>query len=264
MPVRRPFLLAGVALLPLLGQAAAAQEPPTGSGPVRVRTGQHTDRGRIVLHLGNVPPYAVRKVSGGFELRLRGQYPLDLSTIRRLNELAGIEGRQEGGETVVLLRTEGEQNAEAGAFDGMLYVDLRPAGAARSATALEAAQRRLLDDAVRLGLMKPEQAAAMLQAARPGSSPAEPASPPPAEPARVAAAAPVTVPAPASPSAPPQQVATPSPAPEARLSMPDDLAALREAVIAKLAVLNGIQSPPSSGPQPAMASPQPQPQPQPQ
>src|SRR5690606_7770607 len=105
---------------------------------------------------------------------------------RRLSELSGIETRQEGGDTVVVLRTQGEHAAEAGAFDGMLYVDLRRAGAQRGAATLEAAQRRLLDDAVRLGLMKPEQAAAMLQAAKTGqgtaaapavaSTPAVPAS----------------------------------------------------------------------------------------
>ena len=190
MSTVRHFLLAGVALWPLGGHPAWAQEQVAARQPaaIQVRTGQHADRGRVVLHLGQVPAYSMRKVENGYELHLRGRYPLDFSAIRRLSQLAGIESRQEGGDTVVMLRTAGEQVAEAGSFDGMLYVDLRPTGTARVTNTREAAQRRLLDDAVRLGLMKPEQAEAMLQAAQGG-----PAAPMPrpaaAEPARRAAAA---------------------------------------------------------------------------
>jgi len=254
MPMRRSLLLASVALWPLLAHPAAAQATAPEGTAVRVRTGQHADRGRVVLHLGSLPAYVMRKISNGYELRLRGQFPLDLSTTRRLSELAGIESRQENGETVVVLRTEGEQNAEAGAFDGMLYVDLRPAQPPRAPATLEAAQRRLLDDAVRLGLMKPEQASAMLQAARPG----QPA-------VRAAATAPVavSVPAPVAPATDAQalaaQPAQPVPASSnpqpptsaaaaaqlARLPSRDDLASLRDAVVAKLAVLNGSQPAPS-------------------
>jgi hypothetical protein len=251
--MRRTLLLAGVALWPLLAPPALAQGAET--SPVRVRTGQHADRGRVVLHFGAMPTYALRKVSGGYELRLRGQYPLDLSTTRRLSELSAIETRQDGGETVVLLRTDGEQTAEAGAFDGMLYVDLRAAAAPRGASTLEAAQRRLLDDAVRLGLMKPEQATAMLQAARPGSAvvaapvPAAPPAGPPAPPvndAQVTAAP------------PPAAVPAVAPAVQAeRMPSRDDLAVLRDAVVAKLAVLNGLQ-PGAAGPA-APNAPAPQP-----
>lgn len=249
--MRRSLLLTSVALWPLLASPAAAQATAPEAAAVRVRTGQHADRGRVVLHLGSLPAYTMRKIINGYELRLRGQFPLDLSTTRRLSELAGIESRQENGETVVVLRTEGEQNAEAGAFDGMLYVDLRPVQSPRAPATLEAAQRRLLDDAVRLGLMKPEQASAMLQAARPG----QPAAGRAVAPAPVAA----SVPAPVAPTTDAQAMAVPAPsttsplpaaslpasAQLARLPSRDDLASLRDAVVAKLAVLNGAQPAPT-------------------
>ena len=255
--MRRSLLLASVALWPLLAHPAAAQATVPEGTAVRVRTGQHADKGRVVLHLGSLPAYTMRKISNGYELRLRGQFPLDLSTTRRLSELAGIESRQENGETVVVLRTEGEQNAEAGAFDGMLYVDLRPAQPPRAPATLEAAQRRLLDDAVRLGLMKPEQASAMLQAARPGQPAARaaaaapavasvPALVAPATDAQAMAAQPVSR-VPVSPGSQPLAPATAAPvaAQLARMPSRDDLASLRDAVVAKLAVLNGAQSAPS-------------------
>jgi hypothetical protein len=262
-PVRRSLLLAGVALWPMLAHGAAAQAPAPEGTPVRVRTGQHADKGRVVLHLGSLPAYVMRKINNGYELRLRGQFPLDLSTTRRLNELAGIESRQEGGETVVMLRTEGEQNAEAGAFDGMLYVDLRPAQPPRGTATLEAAQRRLLDDAVRLGLMKPEQASAMLQAARPGQVAASPVAAPASAPSP---AAPVTD-AQAIAARPAPVVPVPVAAQLARLPSRDDLASLRDAVVAKLAVLNGTQAmpaaaaPASAGPPPPAPSSMPAPEP---
>ncbi|MDB5369465.1 MAG: hypothetical protein JWP20_1023, partial [Roseomonas sp.] len=174
--MRRHLLLASTLLTHLAWPVLA--QPAPDAPAVRVRTGQHADRGRVVLHLGNIPSYSLRKVPAGYELRLRGQYPFDLTTVRRLTGLSGIEARQEGGETLLLLRTEGEQQAEAAAFGGMLYVDLRaaPGQTMRGPAMLEAAQRKLLDDAVRLGLMKPEQAAAMLQAARPGAPATAPAA----------------------------------------------------------------------------------------
>jgi thioredoxin-like negative regulator of GroEL len=223
---------------------------------VRVRTGQHAGHGRVVLHLGQVPAHAMRKVGNGFELRLRGQYRFDLSGIRRLAELTAIEPRSDGADTLLLLRGNADQ-AEAGAFGGMLYVDLRAAPAK-----LETAQRKLLDDAVRLGLMKPDQAHAMLRAARTGGI--EQAAPVPPGITPAVAAAPVPPPALAAQAPAPQPPAPPPPA--------GDLAGLREAVIAKLAVLNGLRpadtlpatparpeavAAPSSAPVPAASAPAP-------
>lgn len=242
--MRRPLLLATTLLTQaaLLAPAALAQSAPPALevAAVRVRTGQHADRGRVVLHLGQVPPHVLRRTPDGFELRLRGQHRLDLSGIRRLAELSGIEARQDGAETVLLLRGNIGQ-AEAGSFDGMLYVDLRAAPAG-----LETAQRRLLDDAVRLGLMKPNQAQAMLRAARAGG----------AEDAAPATAAPAAAPLPPVPEA---RVLEPAPRPEVPPSATGDLAGLREAVIAKLAMLNGLRPadtlPATPLPQPAATAP---------
>jgi hypothetical protein len=267
--MRRPLLLASTLLTPVLltpmlllapvalaqparGQLAKASPGPAAPAAaeapaVRVRTGQHADRGRVVLHLGRVPAYGLRKTAEGLELRLRGQYRFDLSDIRRLAQLSGIEPRQEGAETVLLLRGASEQ-AEAGTFDGMLYVDLRGAPAG-----LEAAQRKVLDDAVRLGLMKPDQARTVLQAARGGTAAPVAAAPAAAAPA-AGAAPPAAAPPPASDA---QALASPAPAP--RPAPPTarpmgDLAGLREAVLAKLAVLNSLRPADALPPLPAAQS----------
>jgi hypothetical protein len=252
--MRRPWLLATTLLthVALLAPAALAQPvvaaaATPGEAIVRVRTGQHDDRGRVVLHLGKIPSYSLRKTDAGFELRLSGAYRLDLSTTRRLTQLAGLETRQEGNETVLLLRGDGDRVAEAAAFDGMLYVDLRagPASGPPAPVTLEAAQRKILDDAVRLGLMKPAQAVAKLQAARPGVSPPVPVSAPVTAPVPV----PRHAPAPIAVAAPELPVAVARPLPPA-----NELAGLREAVIAKLAVLNGLQPGAALPPVPPQAS----------
>jgi hypothetical protein len=237
--MRRATLLATTLLTPLLLGLPALAQPAPEAPAVRVRTGQHADRGRVVLHLGQVPAYSLRKVAGGVELRLRGQYGFDLSGIRRLAELSAIEPRQEGAETVLLLRAGTDAVAEAGAFGGMLYVDLR-GPAAPPPPNREVAQRRTLDEAVKLGLLQPDQARAMLQAARGGApAPAAPV-PRPAAPADDAAALAVraTPPAPAVP---------PPPAAE--------LTGLRDAVLAKLAVLNGLRPADTLPPLPAALAP---------
>ncbi|MBO1076067.1 hypothetical protein [Roseomonas marmotae] len=217
--MRRSLLLASTLLTQaaLLSLPAAAQPVPavmTETAAVRLRSGQHADRGRVVLHLGKIPAHTMRKTSNGFELRLRGRHRLDLAGTRPLREVAGLEARQEGEETVLLLRGPAIQ-AETGSFDGMLYIDLRA-----SPPGLEAAQRKLLEDAVRLKLMRPEQAEALLHAARGGET--QPAA---------------TLPRPPEPAGPQAAAALPPP-PKAT---GDDFAALREAVIAKLAVLNGLR-----------------------
>ncbi|MCG7361945.1 hypothetical protein MHZ93_11810 [Roseomonas sp. ACRSG] len=243
--MRRPLLLATTLLTQaaLLPAIALAQPTPAASeaAAVRVRTGQHAGHGRVVLHLGQVPSHVLRKTEDGFELRLRGQYRFDLSGIRRLTELAAIEPRADGADTLLLLRGHAAQ-AEAGTFGGMLYVDLRAAP-----VGLEAAQRKLLDDAVRLGLMKPNQAQAMLRAARSGGV---------EQPAAAPAATPLPAPPPAQALAP----ASPSPVPPASAPA-DDLAGLREAVIAKLAVLNGLRPADTLPAAPSRPEPQAVPQP---
>lgn len=246
--MRRPLLLATTLLTQaaLLAPAAIAQPAPAAveSAAVRVRTGQHAGHGRVVLHLNQIPSHSLRKTENGFELRLRGRYQFDLSGIRRLTELSGIEARPDGADTLLLLRGNAGQ-AESGAFDGMLYVDLRAA-----APGLEAAQRKLLDDAVRLGLMQPNQAQAMLRAARAGG--VEQAAPAPAP-------APAAAPLPGPPPVPEPQVAAPDLPPSSKPS--EDLSGLREAVIAKLAVLNGLRPadtlPPAPSRPGAVAAPEP-------
>jgi thioredoxin-like negative regulator of GroEL len=231
--VHRTLLLATTLLTPtlllqpaLLAPPASAQAARAEATTVRVRTGQHADRGRVVLHLGKVPPHVLRKTNEGFELRLRGQHSFDLSGVRPLAELSGIEARQEGSEAVLLLRGSGDQ-AEAGAFDGMLYVDLRGATAG-----LEAAQRKVLSDAVRVGLMKPDQAQAVFRAARGG-----PAVPPPLVPPLP----PAVTEAKAVADTPLASVSAPGTAAPVSRPPAGDFDALRQAVIAKLAVLNGFR-----------------------
>ena len=243
--MRRATLLATTLLTPLLLGLPALAQPAAEAAAVRVRTGQHADRGRVVLHLGQVPGYSLRKVAGGVELRLRGQYGFDLSGIRRLAELSAIEPRQEAGETVLLLRASADAVAEAGAFGGMLYVDLRGPAAPPAPPTREVAQRRTLDDAVKLGLLQPEQARLMLQAAQGGApAPAAVPAPHPAAPAADDAAALASRPAPPPPAAPPPTAG--------------ELTGLREAVLAKLAVLNGLRPADTLPPLPAAtAAPQP-------
>ncbi|WBV45557.1 hypothetical protein [Pseudoroseomonas cervicalis] len=232
-----PALLLALAAGPALGQPAPREPPaPPGGAPpataaeaaplVRVRTGQHADRGRVVLNLGRIPPHSLRRVGEVQELRLQGSYRLDLSELRRLAELAGIEAVQEGGETVLRLRPGCDCTAELGQVGGALYIDLRrppapgpapaaprgaapaAAGASPSPAQLAEARRRLVEDAVRLGLMGREQAEAVLRQAPPAAAP--PAATPPAQ-------------APAAPR--------------------DDLAGLREAMLGRLALLNGTPPP---------------------
>jgi hypothetical protein len=212
--MRRNALLASAALLLAAAPGLAQTEPPRqvaaasrpASAPsVLVRTGQHAAHGRVVLHLAPLPPHALRKIDNGWELRLRGQYEFDLGTIRPLAEVSAIEARQEGEESVLLLRSAAESRAVTAAGGGMLWVDVRagaaapatpaaqaaspaPAAAAPSAatppprgTRQEAERRRLADRAVEMGLMTREQAEASLRAAAqatPASTPA-PAGPDP-------------------------------------------------------------------------------------
>jgi len=269
--MRPALLLASLALPPLLALPGHAQESPAtaaaGAVPsVRIRTGQHADRGRVVLHLGRVPAYALQRVGKDWELRLRGPYRLDFSEMRRIAELAGTEARQENGETVLRLHPACDCIAEAGAFDGMLYVDLRPAASeaprdvpreVHSPAQLAAARRRLLDDAVKLGLMSRQQAIALLRGPAPAARPA-PAEPPAAAPAPAAnLARPAPAPAPAAPV--PAAVPAPTPAPEpsvpAQATVPkataasDDMAALREGIVRRLAVLNGAPAPTAAAPE---------------
>ncbi|PHK93709.1 hypothetical protein CR162_17120 [Pseudoroseomonas rhizosphaerae] len=271
--MRRSLLLASLVLPPLLAQPAVAQMPPPppampaavpGAAPgampdaapdaapgVRVRSGQHPDRGRVVLHLGSIPPHSLRRVGQDHEIRLRGLHRLDISALRRLREVKGAEVRQEAGETVLLLRAACDCVAESGVVEGMLFVDLRPASsapppapapapaqvpaAAREAGQLAAARRRLLDDAVRLGLMNPGQAEAMLRGAPAVAAlPFPPASPAPVSPAQAS-------PAPASPPAPALSARPPA----------DDLVSLRESMLGRLALLNG----PPAAPAPSASTP---------
>ncbi|MDO9713030.1 hypothetical protein [Paracraurococcus lichenis] len=186
----RAALLASVPLAllaaPLRAQPtpAAAEAVPGRAAPasVLVRTGQHVGHGRVVLHLPSLPPYTMRKSDDGWELRLTGDYALDLSTIRPLTELSGLAARREGGETVLTLRTNMEAEARSATGSGMLWIDLHPT--APRATAQEAERRRLADRAVNLGLMTREQAEAALRpAARPGPVPVpKPAATPPSGP----------------------------------------------------------------------------------
>lgn len=261
--MRPALLLASLALPSLLALPGQAQEASPASAeaavPVRMRTGQHADRGRVVLHLGRIPPHALRRAGNDWELRLRGRYRLDASELRRINELAGTETRQENGETVLRLRLACDCVAETGAFDGMLYVDLRPANnalprGAQSPAQLAAARRRLLDDAVKLGLMSQQQAIALLRGAAPGE-PAAPvtASEPPVVPSNVTAP-PAPAPAPAStPDPAPAAVAAPAAptdqaAQKKATGTDDDLAALREEMVRKLALLNGTPVAPAPAP----------------
>jgi len=287
--MRPALLLASLALPPLLALPGQAQEasPATTAAraeaatPVRLRSGQHVDRGRVVLHLGRIPPYTLRRAGDDWELRLRGQYRLDASELRRINELAGTETRQENGETVLRLRLACDCVAETGAFDGMLYIDLRPAASeppreAQSPAQLAAARRRLLDDAVKLGLMSQQQAITLLRgtarATASGGAAAPVAAPEPSAP--VVAPAPVATSSAMAPSAPaPAPVSAaapaeaPAPAPGTAVAAgqtgggktagaSDDLAGLREEMVRKLALLNGAQVPavPASPPSPARAA----------
>jgi hypothetical protein len=93
---------------------------------VRLRSGQHADRGRVVLDLGSIPPHSLRRTAAGQELRLQGPLQIDLAGLRPLRELAGAAVRQEGGETVLLLQPScADCAAELGSTGGLLYVDLR-------------------------------------------------------------------------------------------------------------------------------------------
>ncbi|WP_419900152.1 hypothetical protein [Roseomonas sp. USHLN139] len=125
-------------------EAPAAGEPAPASPPappapaarsVRVRGGQHADRGRVVLDLGSIPPHSLRRTAAGQELRLQGRLQLDLAGLRPLRELAGTQIRQEGEETVLVLQPScADCAAELGVTGGLLYVDLRR-GPARPAAA---------------------------------------------------------------------------------------------------------------------------------
>lgn len=253
--MRHSLLLASLALPPLLVSPAAlaqlpapaeqaAPAPPDAGAAVRVRSGQHPDRGRVVLHLGGIPPYSLRRVGQDYEIRLRGRHRLDLTALRRLRELNGAEFRQDGEETVLLLRVACDCVAESGVTDGMLFVDLRPSAAAATASAaapaapsprpappretqaareaaqIAAARQRLLDEAVRLGLMSADQAKTMLQGAA------------------------ATIPVGAGSS-------TPRARPPA-----DDLGALRESMLDRLALLNRAPAPPTApaAPRPGAAA----------
>ncbi|MCI0754752.1 hypothetical protein [Teichococcus vastitatis] len=279
--MRRALLLAGLALPPLLTQPAIAQRPdnaspalqtaaPTGDGAVRVRTGQHNDRGRVVLHLGTLPAYELRRSGQDHELWLRGRYQLNLTGQRPLSELTGMETRQEGAFTVLRLRPACDCVAETGAFDGMLYVDLRPSRTARepvSPAQLAAARRRLLDDAVRLGLLGQDQAIALLRGGRLPEPAAE------ASPAVVSSPVPDAAPLPSAPivavmplelpSEPVVSSRIASAAPSTSEPPRDEMARLRETLISRLAILNGTSAPPAVGspvlssPGPAAAAPQP-------
>ncbi len=173
----------------------AAVAAPAGIPAVRVRAARQADHGRVVFHLGRIPSFELRKTSDGQELRLRGNYALDLTGLRPLAELASVAARREGADTVIQLRLNCDCAAETASGGGMLWINLRPATPptapttaaapppaaparpangrdAKRADTAEAARRRLLDDAVRLGLMNKAQAEAMLRAA------AVPATPP--------------------------------------------------------------------------------------
>jgi hypothetical protein len=125
--MRRSLLLASLVLPPLLASPALAQQAapapaaltaPDDGAVVRVRSGQHPDRGRVVLHLGRIPPYSLRRVGQDYEVRLRGRHQLDLAALRRLREVSGAEFRQDSEETVLLLRVTCDCVAESGVTDG--------------------------------------------------------------------------------------------------------------------------------------------------
>ena len=257
--MRPALLLASLVLPPLLALPGHAQESPAPAAkaaeaaqPVRIRTGQHADRGRVVLHLGRVPSYALQRSGKDWALRLRGRYRLDFSEARPLAELAGSEARQENGETVLLLRPACDCVAEAGAFDGMLYVDLRPTASepprdANSPAQLAAARRRLLDEAVKLGLMSRQQATGLLRGTARAAMPA-----PSEAPATTASPAPAPEPATPGPASASTSALALPPAPEppvpvqAMTRMPaaaDDMTALREGMLRRLALLNGAPTP---------------------
>jgi hypothetical protein len=261
---------------------------PAAAPTVLVRSGQHADRGRLVLHLGQIPGYSLTSQGQDHTLRLRGTYRLDLENLRRLSEVAGVSVRQEGEDTVLRVRSSCDCVAESGSVGGLLYIDLRPGPAPRAAAReprgsapIATARKRVLDDAVRMGLMSQEQAAALLRNTQPGPaaapSPAatSPTVPSPGAPAPVVAVPPAPAssasisPAPASPAlARPAQAAaqggrqppaaTPAAAaPAASRGAGGDLAALRSAMLSQLALLNGAPPPraPAPAPAPALTTP---------
>jgi hypothetical protein len=249
--MRRALLLASLTLPPLLIQPAAAQRPDNaavvtpvtapGIPAVRVRTGQHADRGRVVLHLGTLPAYELRRNGRDHELWLHGHYQLNLAGQRQLTELSGLDVRQEGGSTVLRLRPACDCVAETDAFDGMLYVDLRPERSLRelaNPAQLAAARRRLLDDAVRLGLLRQEQATALLRGARQETAAPLP-MPMTALPAPEPAAGRAAVQAPAPPI-PAKAIVEAQPAIAATAAPHNEMAHLREMLVNRLALLNGM------------------------
>jgi hypothetical protein len=255
--------------LPAPAPPAPAAAQAAAPAVVLVRSGQHADRGRLVLHLGQIPGYSLTSQGQDHTLRLRGSYRLDLDNLRRLAEVAGVSVRQEGEETVLRVRSSCDCVAEAGSVGGLLYIDLRPGPAARAAAReprgpapIAAARKRVLDDAVRMGLMSQEQATALLRNTQPGpttaSSPTvtSPAAPAPVAPTPVAAA-PL---APASPALAPPALARPAqaaapggrqPPTSASPGAGGDLAALRSAMLSQLALLNGAPPPRAATPAPA-------------
>ena len=243
VPARRDAPSASPAAAPVLAQVPASTSAPSPAPspgpasapqplPVRLRGGQHPDRGRLVLHLGAIPAYSLRSQGQEHELRLQGHFRIDTSGLRRPAQLADLSVQQEGEETVLRLRSRCDCQAEVGSTEGMLYVDLReprltrpaPSPTPREARAagpepVEAARQRVLEDAVRLGLLNPEQAAHLRR------------NPPPA-------------PAHAAQSHPPGQRRGAAPA------QPDgDLGGLRETMLSQLAILNG-QPRPGAAPAP--------------
>jgi hypothetical protein len=229
---------------------------------VLVRSGQHADRGRMVLHLGQIPAYSLTSQGQDHTLRLRGSYRLDLENLRRLSEVAGVSVRQEGEETVLRVRSSCDCVAEAGSVGGLLYIDLRPGPAARAAAReprgpapIAAARKRVLDDAVRMGLMSQEQATALLRNTQPGPAAApSPTAPSPGAPTPVAAAP--LAPAPPALVRPAQAAAQGGrqpPASAAAAGAGGDMAALRSAMLSQLALLNGAPLPRAPAPAPVAA-----------
>ncbi|WP_052389265.1 hypothetical protein [Belnapia moabensis] len=229
--------------------ATAFPAPAASQGAIRVRTGQHATHGRVVLHLGRIPPHQMRKTANGIELQLQGVYDLNLAGLRPLPNLVSVQAQRQGADTVLLLQLACDCRIEVASGSGMLWLDFAPAstataaatsapgaaaarGAARPA-AREAARaaetaalrRRLLDEAVRAGLMTRDQAAAMLAAA--------PAAPP---------AAPATVAAARRPGTPPAASGAPA---------VDEAAQLRDHLTAQLAALSGRPQPGATPSSPA-------------
>ena len=140
LPLTSPLARPAPAVLPVSTAMAAPSDSVPAGVIVPVRAGVRNKGGRLAFQIdAEAGSPSLRRVSGGVEIRLPGAADLDLSGLRHIRQVAGIEQRREGDALIATVRLTCACDIHAGHIPGYFFVDFRDAREPVSAARLSVA-----------------------------------------------------------------------------------------------------------------------------